>query len=417
MQDADLSPALARCNRCGFCQVACPIFRATGHESGVARGRLALLRALEEGRLEWSQGLEQTLFTCLLCGACTTNCFPAIRTVDLVVDARRRYLDRVGRHRLHRLLFDKLLPYPGRMRLAAKAVALGRDSGLAEVASALGLLRIFGREFARSEKILDRVPRRALRERIRPGVLQGHGSGPRVAYFAGCGPDIMTPESAAASIRALLARSREVAVLANGCCGLPAWSYGDLEAARRLAERNLEVLASSPSFDLLVTDCSSCASFLKRYPDLFEAGAPSHSKAQAMAPRVRDWVEWAFASSLAPRSQRERIVATYHDPCHASRGQGLAREPRALLSSLSAIEYRELPEADWCCGGAGSYAFSHFELARRVLARKMDNLERTGAGVLVTSCPACILQLRYGVRMRRLAVRVCHLAEILSRPA
>jgi len=107
-------------------------------------------------------------------------------------------------------------------------------------------------------------------------------------------------------------------------------------------------------------------------------------------------------------------VVTYHDPCHASRGQGLVREPREILRSLPGVEYRELPEADWCCGGAGSYALSHFEIAVKILERKIDNVENTGATVLATSCPACIIQLSYGVRKRGLPVRVCHLSELIS---
>ena len=132
--------AIAQCNKCGFCQVACPIFRSTGHESGVARGRLALLRALIEGRLEWNKELEEPLYDCLGCGACTANCFPAIPTADLVLKARSEYLEKVGRKSIHRLLFDHLLPYPRRLHWAARAVALGKNSGLSDVAQALGLL-------------------------------------------------------------------------------------------------------------------------------------------------------------------------------------------------------------------------------------------------------------------------------------
>ncbi|MGD8900109.1 MAG: (Fe-S)-binding protein, partial [Desulfobacterales bacterium] len=105
---------ISHCNRCGFCQVACPIFRSTGHETGVARGRLALLRAIIEGRLEWSPEIEAPLFDCLLCGACTANCFPAIPTSDLIIKARAQYLEKVGRKSIHQLLFDHLLPYPRR---------------------------------------------------------------------------------------------------------------------------------------------------------------------------------------------------------------------------------------------------------------------------------------------------------------
>ena len=158
MKISEHEETIAMCNRCGFCQVACPTFRATGHEAGVARGRLALLRALNEGRLEWSADLEEPLFACLLCGACTTNCFPAVPTSDLIVDAREEYLEKVGRKRIHELLFDQLLPYPSRLRRTAKAVALGKNSGLSTVARALGLLRIFGRDFPKSEKIVGRMP-------------------------------------------------------------------------------------------------------------------------------------------------------------------------------------------------------------------------------------------------------------------
>jgi glycolate oxidase iron-sulfur subunit len=110
----------------------------------------------------------------------------------------------------------------------------------------------------------------------------------------------------------------------------------------------------------------------------------------------------------------ERLVVTYHDPCHASRGQGITAAPRKLLCSLPGVEYRELPEADWCCGGAGAYALSHYELSRQVLERKMDNVAKTGAQILATSCPACMIQLSYGVRIRKLPVRVCHISELTA---
>jgi glycolate oxidase iron-sulfur subunit len=411
-KNPEYEDTIAMCNRCGFCQVACPTFRATGHEAGVARGRVALLKALKEGRLQWSADLEEPLFACLLCGACTTHCFPAVPTADLIIDAREEYLDKVGRKRLHKLLFDHLLPYPDRLRRAARAAALGKNTGLSSVARALGLLRVFGRDFPRGEKIVGRMPGHALREKFRPGVLEGKGEKLRIGYFVGCGMEIMNPLAGEASLDLLRETAREVHVLDNACCGLPAKSYGDRKAARRLAEINLEILSSEP-FDAIVTDCSSCASFLKQYPDQFVEGDPLHDPSMAVASRVRDMVEQVKASSLPRFEETEHIIATYHDPCHATRGQGLAKEPREILRSLPGVEYRELPEADWCCGGAGSYALSHFEIAMKVLERKIDNVAKTGANVLATSCPACIIQLSYGVRTRKLPIQVCHLSELV----
>jgi len=405
--------AIAQCNRCGFCQVACPIFRSTGHESGVARGRLALLRAIIEGRLDWSDDIEGPLYDCLLCGACTANCFPAIPTAELVTQARSQYLERVGRKPAHRLLFDYLLPHPRRLHLAARAVALGKNSGLTNLAKALGLLRIFGRDFARADDIIQRLPPQPFRDRVKPGPLPGSGSGGRFGYFVGCGVDVICQEAGAATLDLLKQSARVVSILANCCCGLPAWSYGDLPVARRLAARNIDLLLAE-NLDAVVTDCSSCASFLKSYPVLFPEGDPLHERAERIAGRVQDAVQW-LNDNAPPRDNRfAGKTLTYHDPCHASRGQGIRNEPRALLKSLPEARYIEMAEADWCCGGAGSYALFHYDLSARVLARKMANLDKTGADYLVTSCPACVIQLRYGVRRHGLKTEVVHISEVLE---
>jgi glycolate oxidase iron-sulfur subunit len=404
---------IAHCNGCGFCQTACPIFRSTGYEGGVARGRLALLRAVIEGRLEWSPELEEPLYSCLLCGACTSNCFGAIPTAELVTAARAEYLEKVGRKSIHRLLFDTLLPYPRRLHLAARAAALGKNSGASELARALGLLRIFGRDLSRAEAIVDRLPARPFRERFKPGVYDGQGRGRPVAYFVGCGVDVVSHAVGEATLGLLRRFSRSVRVLENNCCGLPAWSYGDLDAARRLAGKHLPLIEAAGA-DLVVTDCSSCAGFIKKYPELYSESDPRRSLAESVAAKARDVSEWLAAEVVPISRALEGRRVTFHDPCHAVRGQGLGREPRELLRRMSGAEFVELPEADWCCGGAGSYALSHYDLAMQVLDRKMGNLEKTGADLLVTTCPACILQLSHGVRRRGLKIEVRHLTEVVS---
>jgi glycolate oxidase iron-sulfur subunit len=402
--------AIAQCNRCGFCQTACPIFRSTGHEAGVARGRLALLRAIIEGRLPWSREMEEPLFDCLLCGACTANCFPAIPTDKLVVEARSLYLDKVGRKSAHRLLFDRLLPYPRRLHMAARAVALGNHAGLVE---ALGLLRIFGQDFSLHRQVIARMPSRPLRDELAPGEYEGSGRSLRIGYFIGCGVDLMQQSAGQATMKLLRNAARTVIVLDSCCCGLPAWAYGDLAAARKLARKNIEA-AAHPKLDVIVTDCSSCASFLKKYPRLLADDPACHEKSIGIAGKVRDMVQWMAEADLPAPAFSHGGIFTYHDPCHASRGQGLRREPRSILASLPGVDYREMPEADWCCGGAGSYAFSHYRLARKVLDRKMANLKKTGADTLVTSCPACMMHLEHGIRQHGLHVRVRHLSEVVA---
>jgi len=403
---------ISQCNKCGFCQVACPIFRSTGHESGVARGRLALLRAIIEGRLDWDKELEEPLYDCLGCGACTANCFPAVPTSDLVVKARTEYLEKVDRKPIHKMLFDYLLPYPRRLHLAARAVALGKNTGLSSMARALGLLRIFGRDFSRAEEIVEKLPPLPFRDRIKPGVYEGSGESLRVGYFVGCGVDVIQQDAGEATLQLLKKNAKSVTLLNNCCCGLPAYSYGDIEAAKRLAGKNLDILASD-EFDVIVTDCSSCASFLKKYPEIF-ANDSRREQAEKAASRFKDMVELILSTAPVPISPENTLVATYHDPCHASRGQGLATEPRDILKKIEGIDYREMPEADWCCGGAGSYALSHYDLSQKVLDRKMENLKKTGADLLVTSCPACMIQLSYGVRRHELKTRVCHISQVVA---
>ena len=166
-------------------------------------------------------------------------------------------------------------------------------------------------------------------------------------------------------------------------------------------------------FDVIVTDCSSCAGFLKKYPEIFADDGRSQ-QAETIASRLKDMVELIVPNEPVSVSAENPLVATYHDPCHASRGQGLIKEPREILKNIEGIEYREMPEADWCCGGAGSYALSHYDLSQKVLDRKMENLKKTDADLLVTSCPACMIQLSYGVRRHGLKAKVCHISQVVT---
>lgn len=427
---------IAKCNKCGFCHVACPIFRATGHESGVARGRLALLRGIIEKRVEWNEELEDPLFTCLGCGACTTNCFGKVPTADLVLNARAEYLDKVGKKPAHRLLFEHLLPYPKRLHVAARAVALGKNSGASKVANALGLLRIFGRDLPKAEGMVDKLPMSSFRGTIKPGVYPGTGDKLKIGYFVGCGIDVIQVQAGKATFEALKAKAKSVTVIDNCCCGLPPYTYGDLGNTKLLARKNLDVFEKL-DVDLIVTDCSSCASFLKKYPKIFKDDERDAARANKELPMIRDVVEFLYADdqagkessgedagsyhdahASAPQQQtgtgKGSVIVTYHDPCHAVRGQGIKDESRAVLKKIPGVTFKEMAEADWCCGGAGSYALTHYDLSQKVLDRKMKNLKDTDADILVTSCPACMIQLAYGIKRHGLKTKIFHISEMLD---
>jgi glycolate oxidase iron-sulfur subunit len=160
------------------------------------------------------------------------------------MNGRAIYLDRVGRKPIHKLLFDHLLPYPERLHKAARFAAFGKNSGMSKVAKSLGLLKVLGRDFAKAEDLVEKLPTKPFRGAIKPGEYPGTGDSLRIGFFVGCGVDIIQQEAGMESLKILKKIGKSVTVLNNCCCGLPAWSYGDAEAAKKLAAKNLDVFSA-----------------------------------------------------------------------------------------------------------------------------------------------------------------------------
>jgi len=411
---------LLRCNRCGFCVSVCPTYRATLNELFVARGRNFLADRLLRGESLAEDDYAEPVFQCLLCGACQVVCRSSVKTDEVMVAARHRHWCNRGRPALLRFLFDHLLPNPRLLRRVVRLMGLGKRTGLSSLARSLGLLRWINVRLEAADALVESIPRSFLRDRLhRLGFRRTEvgataawvlpcpegTAGPRLVYFIGCGTDLQLPEAGEAALRVLNAGGCELVVPEHLCCGLPPFSYGDLDAARLLATRNLEILSHFQA-DGIVTDCGSCAAFLSRYGELL---GPS---GEAFSAKVFDFAEVAVNLPL-PRL-RSSLRVTYHDPCHLVRGKSVRDEPREVLRRCG-YELIELPEADWCCGGAGTYNIMHPQLSLSVLERKMRNIGTTGAPVVATSCPACIIQLSYGVRRFGPKVEVLHVAQLVAR--
>jgi glycolate oxidase iron-sulfur subunit len=404
---------VSKCNRCGFCQAHCPIFDLTGDERNVARGHNVHVRKLLEGTLEMGEDFKDPLFECLLCKACVANCFPGVRTDRNVIAGRADYMKRMGQPRMMHFLFHRLLPDHSRLSPYVRMAAVGKNAGITKLARALGILSWFGKDLDKVEGIVERLPTSFFRERPARGSQPSREGAIRVAYFLGCGFNFVLPEVGEATVEVLQNAGATVQIAENGCCGLPAYGYGDLEAARKMAQKNIEVLERTGA-DLVVTDCGSCSAFLKEYPDLFGDDPAEKKRAESLARKVQGFSEFMRdrLSPPAPTKFPPKKV-TYHDPCHMSRYQKVVQEPRALLKRIPGLTYVELPEADRCCGGAGSYNVMHYEQSMRVLDRKIEMLKKTGADILATECPGCIIQLSYGVRRAGLGTRIAHLSELL----
>ncbi len=406
-----------RCNRCGFCQSSCPVYRATGVETSAARGHNAHVRSIIEEQMELVAELRDPIFDCLLCRACTANCFPAVETDRIMVAAREAYVQKYGQPQLQRYIFRELLPNRSAMDRAVKLAFLGKRSGISKLAEFPGYFGWFGKHISRAGSMTDGLPHKFLRQTIKNGSHPEIKWGTDAAYFLGCGFNYALPGVGLATLQCLNALGLSVHVLDNLCCGLPPYSHGDVEAALILARKNIDLMAGLES-KWIVTECASCSSFLKKYAELLADEPQYLQKVADLQDKIVDLNELIQAREGFRGKETSQggpvMTVSYHDPCHLSRYQGIVRQPREILASIPGVELIEMDEADWCCGGAGVYTVLHPQRADNILERKMDNFSRTGAKFLVTSCPACMGQLRYGVKKHRIDARVVHISEVLK---
>ena len=405
----EISEALLRCNKCGFCLAGCPIYKVTGIEWAVARGRLALLQSVLDNELKLSE-LTEPIFNCLTCNCCVDHCPPGVMTDELILKARAEMMKEKGQPWIQKFLFHKLLPYPSRLRKMTKAIGWLQASGLRSAARSLGLTRLMGK-VGKTERIVPPLP---FKHHI-TGASSPKLEHPkyRVAYFVGCAASELTPQVAEATIRVLNRHNVEVVIPEFVCCGMPAYGYGDTEATLGMARKNVDV-ARSLEVDAIVTACATCGSLLKRYLNLLKDDAEYSTRVESFAGKVKDISEFLTDIGLNMEMGTLEYKVTYHDPCHLGRFQKVTSQPRQILRSIPGVEFIEMAEANMCCGAAGSYSLGHYDLSMKVLERKTNNVAQTGADLLVTCCPGCSMQLAHGIKEHGLSMKSMELVELLD---
>ncbi|MFC1951774.1 (Fe-S)-binding protein [Chloroflexota bacterium] len=404
------SEALLRCNKCGFCLAGCPIYKVTGIEWTAARGRLALLSSVLDNELELHD-LKEPVFNCLICNCCVDHCPSGVLTDELILKARVDLLKEQGQPWIQRLIFHKLLPNPHRLQKLTRILGWLQVSGLRSVARGLGLTMLVG-DACKAERILPPVP---FKHHL-PSASSPKLENPkyRVAYFIGCAPNNLTPQVAEAAIRVLNKHKVEVMIPEFACCGMPAYGYGDIESALAMARKNID-LARSLEVDAIITTCATCGSMLKQYANILSDDTAYSVQAGSFSNRVKDISEFLVDIGLNTEMGTLRYRVTYHDPCHLSRFQKITSQPRQILQSIPGVELTEMAEANMCCGAAGTYSVSHYDLSMKVLARKMINVAQTDADILITCCPGCSMQLAHGIKTHGLKkMRSMELVELLD---
>jgi glycolate oxidase iron-sulfur subunit len=321
---------------------------------------------------------------------------------------RRPLLARLARW----LVFDQLLPHPARIRTAGRILRFYQRSGLQRLVRATRAASLVG--MRQAEQLLPAVSQRFFFEHLGktfPAV--GHRRF-RVAFFAGCVAQIMFNELNEATVRVLQRNGCEVVVPAGQvCCGALAVHAGEREGARQLAQKNMEVFPGD-SFDAIVTNAAGCGSTLKEYEMLFPPGSEQHERGRIFSRKVKDVTEFLAAAGLTQALRETRLRVTYQDSCHLAHGQKIKDAPRKLLHMVPGVELVEMFNSDHCCGSAGVYNVQHPEMAMALLDEKMVLAKATGANVVATANPGCMLQLRAGMARSGSGQRVMHVVELLD---
>ena len=398
--DEDKSMA---CVHCGLCLSACPTYLETGNENDSPRGRIYLMRAMQDARLPISDATVKHIDLCLGCRACETACPSGVEYGNLLEHTRdhlehthqRSWLQTV----LRRVAIEQVFPFPWRLRIALLFGRMMKHP----------LLYWAVPKFAADSLAL--VPDACIDERMAETTLTKGTSRGRVGFVEGCVMQVMFADTNRSTIELLTSAGWNVEnPQGQGCCGALYAHGGQLEKARDCARRNIKVFEEK-DLDAIIINAAGCGSTLKEYGKLLENDPEWSRRALEFSSKVKDITEWLGEKSF--KEKANGIKVTYHDACHLAHPQGITQQPRDLLKAVVGDQYVELPEADICCGSAGSYNLTEPDMAERLQKRKIDNILSTGADLVVTSNPGCMLQIQSGLQKAGANMRVQHIADFL----
>ncbi|MGC9327306.1 MAG: (Fe-S)-binding protein [Candidatus Hinthialibacter sp.] len=413
---------ILNCSRCGMCLPYCPTYRELKVERASPRGRAALIRSVADGRLELTQNFGEQVYLCLDCRACETACPSGVHIGYLIESARSQVEQNVRRNPFVRLLkeflFGWLFLRHWRLETAALPLRLYQRSGLQKLFYSIGLLKLLPERLQFMEALAPQGLTTPFRHTL-PEVVPARGEEKaRVGYFLGCMMSMMFNKTTNSTIN-VLNRSACTVVTPKEirCCGAPLLSEGYKKKAVDLMRFNID-LYDKLNVDYIVTDCAACAAACKEYKEIFEDDPEYRDKAKRFSEKVREitefLAEWPYAAKVEkpPFDSPKKVV--YDEPCHLCHAQQVWEQPKQVIRSVPGVDLVDLPEADWCCGSAGLYNITHYDMAMKILDRKISNIKSTGADVVLTCNPGCLLQLDYGVRKKKLPMEVKHIIELLN---
>ncbi len=418
---------LLACIHCGLCLEACPTYVITGDENDGPRGRLYLMRAVGEGKLQSnSTSFERHIDRCLGCRACEQVC-PAGVEYGQLLEAARGELFVSGPQRgfsygLLRLVLRHVWLHPARLKFGFTAARLFRDLGLARVLRKSGVAKLFSKRTQFALALLESsAPKLEAandsKDRRTPSARASTGNSANdTMLFTGCVGAGLFSRVNDATIRVLAINGFAAQAPASQvCCGALHAHAGDLEGARTLARRNIAAFEQTTSSDApVVTNAGGCGAMLISYGHLLAGDEAFAERAHKFAARVRDVSQVLETVKLKTGVEAAEQTVTYDSSCHLLYGQHAGEAPLRLVAAAKTSAFAPLEGSERCCGGAGIYNLLEPNLSSLVLAEKLANVQATGAQVLATGNPGCQMQIGAGALLAGMDLKVCHPVELLD---
>ena len=418
-QDVPSEEGYSKCVRCGLCLPSCPTYLETLVETSSPRGRIALIKAVSENRLDvTSPGFMHQMSECLDCRACEAVCPSGVPYGQLVETARTQiaratrdrqaFTTRAMRWLLIRQLFGNL----GLMRFAAVLTRFYQRSGLRETVRRSGILCALKLEDA--EKLAPMISERFFVPANQRFASKTEPPKAIVFLHAGCVMHVAFAAINEASVRVLQRAGCTVVVPGDqGCCGAITVHAGEMEWGRKMAKRNIASFERSRA-DFYVINAAGCGSALKEYAEYFAHDPQWKARAQAFSAKVRDITEFLDAIGIDPNLGPIEGVVTYQEPCHLVHAQRISAAPRNLLAQIPGLRLVEMPESSLCCGSAGIYNLTQPHMSAELRDRKIKNALSVAPTLVATANPGCQMQVAAGLAAAGSSVGVKHVVELLD---
>ncbi len=405
---------LRACVHCGMCLPSCPTYRLTGNEASSPRGRLWMMRAVADERLDLlDPEFDEQMYQCLNCRACEAVCPSGVHYGPLVEAARAQLEEHRPRPAWQRVArkVGMELPFADvrRMRLMVNAIRLYQRTGVSALLQRTGLLRLVRMETL--EAMLPPI--------VEPPLVSGaeawtpKDASDSAHLFNGCVMSTVFSHVNRAAGRVLARNGVAVDVpVSQQCCGALHVHAGMMGEARRLARVNIDAFERSDA-PVIVT-AAGCGAALKEYGFLLKDDPVYAERALAFSERVQDVTEYLGARDLVPPTVPVVGTVTYQEPCHLAHAQRVTVEPRALLANVPGLVLEEMTESSLCCGSAGIYNIIRKSMADELGDRKAAHIAATSAQTVVTANPGCAMQLRTSLRRNGTELPVRHIVEVLD---